>query len=207
MKKTITKLLISLFSFIIITVSIGIYANAATGAKGYAVYCDGVPVGYWDYWHAAIMYQPTHSYSKPVVQASGFGHVVKLDSWSNFINGNNFKGVYKPKTYISSYYRDRVAAKACELENYDIGYNLAYQVWYDTNQVGSKVDPWEIGSMRCDGVVEYAYEYYGYRIYGSNANWNIASNNLYAREEHSGNAVSPRTQAVDYMTRVQTSVP
>lgn len=206
MKKLRSKILIGLFSFIIITVSIGIYANAATGAQGYAVYRDGVPVLLWDYWHTAIMDKPSSSYSQPVIHHSGTGYV-KPDSWTNFMNGKNFKGVYRPKRYISSSNRNHVVGMARQLKDDQISYSKIWQVYYYTTQAGPKVDPCDVRSMRCDGVVEYVYEFYGYRIYGSDANWNITLNNSWAREEHSGNAVSPRTQAVDYMTKVSSSVP
>lgn len=205
MKKTITKIFISLFSFIIVTASIGIYANAATGAQGYAVYRNGVSWP-WDYWHAAIMDKPSSTYTNPVIHHSGSGYV-KYDSWTGFMAGNSFEGVYRPKTYISSQYRDLIAGMARQLKDDQIGYNALYQVYYDTNQAGAVVDPGDVSSIRCDGVVEYVYEYYGYRIYGNDSNWDITLNNFWAREDHSGNAVQPRTQAVDYMTKVQSSVP
>lgn len=179
-------------------------ANAASGFQGYAVYRDGVFYGYT--WHAAMMYQPYYNDSLPVVQAPGGSQNVKRDSWNNFQGSNNFEGVYTPNSDPDSSDRDMFVAMANRLANEQISYNLYYQVNYDLNSTGYWVGPADISSMRCDGLVEYIYEWYGNRVYGSSSNWDISLNSSTNRSAHSGTSVEPDTQA-GYLTLVRATLP
>ena len=181
------------------------HLNAATGYQGYAIYRDGVFFN--TTWHAGIMDEPyCDTYIYPVVHHPGSGYV-KWDSWENFLDGNNFKGVYRPNSSPSSSTRDLFVAMGRKLKDEQISYNLAYQVYYDTGSSGTWVDPSEISSMRCDGVVEYTFEWYGYRVYGSDTYWDVTKNSFLGRNHHSGTAVTPKSQAEDCLTLVTSSVP
>lgn len=190
----VASLLISMFS---------IGANAATGYQGYAVYRDGVFFN--TTWHAGMMDEAYSTSYLPIVHHSGSGYV-KWDSWDNFIDGNNFEGVYRPNTTPSSADRDLFVSMGRKLKDEQISYNLAYQVYYDTGTSGTWVEPNEVSSMRCDGVVEYIYEWYGFRVYGSDTYWDVTKNSFWGRDHHSGTAVTPKSQS-GYLTLVTSSVP
>ena len=176
--------------------------NAASGYQGYAVYRDGV---IFNNWHAAIMDEAYSTDYLPVVHQPGSGYV-RWDSWDNFMGGKDFKGVYRPNSNPSSSARDLFVSMGRRLKDEQISYNVAYQVYYNTGSSGTWVDPDEIISMRCDGVVEYIYEWYGYRVYGSDTYWDVTKNSFWGRNHHSGTAVTPKSQ-VNYMTLVQSGEP
>lgn len=167
--------------------------NAATGYQGYAVYKDGTFLGYT--WHAGIM-QDTYSdvsYT-PVIQHSGQGYAGPA-TWADFLGSGNFMGVFRPKVAPTSTDRSLFVGMARKLASEQISYNVAYEIWYDRSTTGAYVTASDISSMRCDGVVEYIYEYYGFRVFGDDANWNISVNSLSGREAHSMNVVTPDKQA------------
>jgi len=193
------KKIICLFVVIISVISIPLSVNAATGKEGYAIFRDGVFFNMT--WHAGMMDEPSSSDYKPVLHHSGSG-VVKWDHWSNFLDGNTFKGYYKPKSGISSAYRDSVKAMGRRLRTENISYNVAYQVQYPSSRYGKWVFPADISSIRCDGVVEYVYEYYAFRIYGSNSRWDVTWGDFWNKDDHSGFAVTPKSQAQSNMTKL-----
>lgn len=190
-------------------------ASAATGYQGYAIYQDGVRL--WDgglviNWHTGIMYDPyTSTSSVPVIHTPGNGYV-RFATWNDFMGGNNnFKGVYAPKGGIISADRDKVRNMAYKLATDQIGYVLNVQMnanssVFSTSQ--TRIEPKDITQMRCDGVVEYCYEYCNYRIYGSDDNWNISKNNAGCYNYHrTFQGVNPKTQAQTYMTLFTSSKP
>ncbi|MHB8170196.1 MAG: hypothetical protein ACYDG6_01435 [Thermincolia bacterium] len=189
-------------------------SEAATGYQGYAIYRDGVFFN--ANWHAGMMDEPYSTDTLPVVHHPGSGGTapyVKWDSWANFLDGKNFKGVYRPKTTPSgtigapsSSDRDLFVSMGRKLTTEAIEYNLAYQVYYDIGTSGVWVDASDITSMRCDGVVEYIYEWYGFRVYGSDTYWDVTSVSYWGRDHHSGTAITPEKQP-GYLTLVTTSVP
>jgi hypothetical protein len=180
-------------------------AEAATGNQGYAVYRDGVFFGYT--WHSAFLDDPHwNTTSSPVIHQAGSGYVTWA-SWSSFLGGKNYVGTYRPKTAATSANRDNFQYMARLLRNEQIGYNVAYQVYYDTSTVGTWVDASEVSSMRCDGVVEYVYEWYGFRVYGSDTRWDVTKGDYWNRDAHGGAAVTPKSQAQSYLTLVTTSLP
>ncbi|WP_053366504.1 hypothetical protein [Bacillus sp. FJAT-27245] len=205
MKKHIKKIAVLLFTLALFAPLFSTSTEAATGYQGYAIYRDGVFYGYD--WHAGMMDDPYRTTtSLPVLHAPGSGSVVSWDSWSNFMKGNNFKGVYRPNRAPTSSERDLFVSMGRNLRTENIAYNVAYQVYYDTGSSGTWVDPSEISSMRCDGVVEYIHEWYGFRIYGSDTYWDVTRNSFWGRDHHSGTAITPKKQ-VGYMTLVKSTAP
>ncbi|SHH76667.1 hypothetical protein [Clostridium grantii] len=183
---------------VLLTVFINKNVDAVSGNQGYAVYRDGAFGGL--FWHAAIMNNPYSTSVDAVVHHSGKGYVQR-DSWTKFIDGNSFKGTYRPKSTPSSADRDLFVAMGRKLADDQISYNAAYEVYYNTSTSGSWVNTNEITSMRCDGVVEYIYEWYGYRVYGSDTYWDVTKVSFWGRDHHSGTAVTPEKQA-SYLTKV-----
>ena len=180
-------------------INVPVFANDMTG---YAIYRDGVG-GNLD-WHAAIMWGslPT-STKEPIIHHSGKG-VVKFDTWENFKDGNTFKGYYKSDDSPTLNERARVAGLAKKLTNENIPYCFYYQLETDLDTLQSNpqvIRPENITAIRCDGVVEYCYEYYGHKIFGSSNDWDITIAKQDNIAKHSITNVTPKKQA-SYMTKV-----
>ena len=148
-------------------------------------------------------YPSVHQNEEVNIQAPGGSANVQWDSWSAFLAGNNFKGVYRPNTAPSSSDRDLFVSMGSNLVTEYIPYNVYYQVNYDTGTSGYWVDPAEITGMRCDGVVEYINEWYNFRIFGDDAHWDVTRSDYWIRDYHSGTMVTPSSQPT-WMTRVTT---
>jgi len=188
--------------FMVLLFSTGVeQTKAAGGYQGYAVYRDNVLYGYT--WHAGIMYQKYASDYQPVVQAPGPGSVVKHDTWSGFLTGDKFMGVYRPNADPSSAQRDLFVVMARNMATYNISYTI-YNPISVSPATGTYVKPGDIYDIRCDGVVEYIYEYYGFRVYGSNSGWNISYNSAANRSAHSG--MNPQVQT-NYLTLITKVTP
>lgn len=183
--------------------------SAATGSQGYAVYRDGVLNGL--NWHTGIMYDPSRNTSSlPVIHHPGNGYA-RFGTWDQFMDGKTFMGVYGPKGGIVSVCRDLVKSMSLKVATDQISYYFGGQMVvnpavYSSGQ--AKIEPKDITHFRCDGVVEYCYEYYNYRIYGIDAWWNISKNN-YDNVYHHNNIVtiSPYLQATQYMTKISSVLP
>ena len=182
--------------------------NASTGLEGFAVYRDGV--GKADInltWHAAIMDEATSlTTNRPIVHAMGYGKNVDYGTWAEFMGTGKFMGVYRPKPDPAPHDRDIFKGLGRELKGEDIPYTLYDQIYYNTSTAGTWVAPSEITMMRCDGVIEWIYEWCGFRVYGSDALWDIAKNSWFIRDHHSGIMVTPKSQP-DYLVLFQHSVP
>ncbi len=189
-------------------------ASAATGYQGYAIYRDGVQA--WDggpviNWHAGIMYDPyTSTSSIPLIHTPGKGYV-RFATWNDFMEGNhNFKGVYAPKGGIISADRDKVRNMSYKLATDQIPYHFWGQMFVDEAVFGTtqtRIEPRNITGMRCDGVVEYCYEYCNYKIYGGISTWNISKNDKECFNKHNHIGINPETQAGKYMILVTSSKP
>lgn len=201
MKEKINKYFLLLIAVVVLFVPFQSdnTVQAASGYQGYAVYRDGVFFN--TTWHAGIYIQPSSSHYSPIVHAAGGTSKVSEDSLESFLDGENYKGVYKPNNSPTSSYRDLYVAMARNLASQNISYNLAYQVYYNTSTASTYVQPNEVSSMRCDGVVEYIYEFYSARVYGSDAQWDVTRNDSSIRNHHSGIAITPRSQ-INYLTEL-----
>ncbi|MNW26931.1 hypothetical protein D3C74_37140 [compost metagenome] len=152
-------------------------------------------------WHAGLWDEPSSTSVLPIMHAPGPGSVLQWDSWEDFLNGNNFMGTYKPNKFASSSMRDAFVAMGRNLRTEKVPYNLAYQVYYNHSSASNYVHYDEITSMRCDGVVEYIYEWYSYRVYGNDSRWDVTKNDVLNREQHSGTAITPKKQ-VNYLVEI-----
>ena len=194
------------FLIVVVAVLLGISyisglgsVSAATGHQGYAAYRDGVFFGYD--WHAGLWDESSSTKVLPIMHAPGPGSILQWDSWENFLDGNNFMGTYKPNEFASSSMRDAFVAMGRNLRTEKISYNLAYQIYYNHSGASNYVHYDEITSMRCDGLVEYIYEWYSYRVYGNDSRWDITKNNVLNREHHGGTLITPKKQ-VNYLVEI-----
>lgn len=194
-----------ILAFVVTLNCIAMPVSAATGNQGYAIHRDGAFAG--TTWHAGIMGEPSTSSLLPAIHIGGFNQGVKWCSWSTFINGNTFKGVYKPKSGITSSGRDSVVSMGRRLITEDLGYTPFSQIDHFVTSSSSWVYPGDLWLIRCDGVVEYCFEWYGYRIYGSDSLWDITRGGIATINHHGLASVTPKSQAQSYMTLVQSSKP
>lgn len=180
-------------------------AYAATGNQGYAVYRDGVFYNYT--WHAAIMSLPHwNTNTLPVIHQPGSGYV-QYGTWSEFLGGKTYQGTYRPKTAPTSANRDNFLYMARRLIDDNIPYTSLYQVNYKVSSAGTWVDPGDITSIRCDGVIEYIYEWYGFRVFGDDSHWDVTRVGSSNKDDHSGTAVTPKSQAQSCLTKITSSLP
>lgn len=180
---------------------------AAVNVKGFAVYRQGNvpnPSG-----HAGLVYKNSVEDSDAIIHviSGDENYMIRTTSLSVFIDGQDFYGYYVPKTLknLSATDEERAAilssvisrAKVISTINKDtLGYNVVYQVWYtnDSNSNG-RVDINEITSMRCDGLVEYCYEYYGLSVYGDD----ISKYDTTIRNNHCAPNITPKQQIKKYL--------
>lgn len=171
----------------------------ATGYQGYAAYRDGVG-GLLGEWHAAIIYASESEYI--LAHAAGTGETTELANYSDFLDGNDSMGYYRPSsTTLTSSKRDSVCSTASDLVSERIPYVLADPIRYSALSTATNKYPVsDITAIRCDGVVEYSYEYNNIRVFGSSDYWDITSVDSDAYNVHSGYKMTPKIQAEDYMT-------
>lgn len=178
---------------------------ASSNWLGYAVYRDGVVAGANVNDHAALMNSRTKNIYPPVLHAVGYGGTVKWDEWFNFEKNNTYLGIYKPKSAtMTSTLQNSFISKARELRG--ISYNILDQIVYNAGSA-TYVKPEHISKLRCDGVVEYVYEWYGYRVGGADGKWDITRNLTANYWEHSGFFITPRKQRSGLLQRVTTAYP
>lgn len=168
---------------------------AAVGLEGYAIHRDGAFLG--TTWHAGLMDKAQPNMTSVVTHAGQSIDTVMYGSWSDFLNENNFKGFYSPKCTMSSNQRDNVTAMGRRLISENILYSPTAQL-SNAYGAGDIIEPDEINTIRCDGVVEYCYEFFNIKIYGSDTKWNISLNGN--QSHHALATITPKKQAEDYMT-------
>lgn len=183
------------------------------GYKGYAAYRDlsfniDSAIVSFDDWHAGLMDEPYASYNLPIIHVSkDSSSLVTWDQWSTFLDNLTYRGLYKPKQELSDNQRTLVVSLARELRTKDIGYIVTHQLQATLWPDRTKIEPDAIVSLRCDGLIEYCYEYYGIRIFGSNDLWDISVSSAENLAHHSYKNIMPKKQAQNYMTLITTNIP
>ena len=179
--------------------------HAATGNQGYAVYRDGVAFNLT--WHAGIMVQPNSSnYAEAISHAPGGSERSGYATYSKFLNGKNYKGVYRPSTTMSNHDKDLVVATARYIAERHINYKLDGMITM-TDRGQTRFVPSDITQIRCDGVVEYCYEYNGFPIYGAGY-WDISKNDPDTQRANDTLVfINPHIQAQSYLVQISTAKP
>lgn len=167
--------------------------NAAGDWKGYAVYRGGVVAATYEY-HAGLMYGTTRTSNQyPVIHIGGYNQTVSHVTWAAFIDGNPYIGIRQPSGCgMDATTRNLFIYRA----NLLLGkpYTVVNQIYYDLTSSSTYVYPSVINSIRCDGVVEYTYEWYGYRVGGPDNYWNITINATANLNAHAGLNITPKKQ-------------
>lgn len=148
MKKFFGKMMaLSILAMSFVSITAGsVFANSE------AMYRSGSMGNYLD--HAGVRKAGVGIY-----EIKGYFHTVDLNTWSSWLGSNEYLGSFinplmtsTDKTYVQS------TLSAMEADT-DIDYTGLNMIDWDLNP-GSDIDPWEIDDIRCDGVVEYAYEWH-----------------------------------------------
>lgn len=177
--------------------------HAATGNQGYAVYRDGVLGGL--NWHTGIMVEPNSSnYGSAISHAPGTGSKTGYTSYNGFVNGNKYKGLFRPFKTMSTHERDLVVSTARYIAQKGIPYISTKMMIGNQNNGRDRFYPNDILNLRCDGVVEYCYEYNGIKVCGNDSCWDISKNSKAEIDMHSGlyRAFDPKEQAQQYMYQI-----
>ncbi len=193
-------LLCIILSFVFVTMSF-----ASTNVKGFSVYRQGNfpnPSG-----HAGLVNSSNIEATDAIIHIirGDENYLTRKTSLDSFIDDQDFYGYYVPEDLKNLSIADRtnklasVIAKAqtiATINKNSLGYNLTYQVWYSSDRNNNKiVDVTEISSMRCDGLVEYCYEYYGLSVYGGD----ISKFDTSIRNSHSAPNITPKQQIKHYL--------
>lgn len=191
MNKRVLKSIIMFILMLTLTTSV----FAASGYQGYIVYREGSSFN--PDWHTAIVVEPSLIYdSYPIVHARGSSYYANVDTWSHFLNGEDYIGLYTVNGIYTSSDRDVIIEDALWLTEYDIPYTWSYQLDYNINSgSGNYVMPSIIDGIRCDGVVEYIFELNNFRIFGSDSDWDISYKSSTNKSAHSTLHVAPSIQA------------
>lgn len=148
----------------------------ANNRLGNALYRDGVLGGLE--WHAGLVGHasgPMYNGGAWVIHHPGPNNVVQYGTFAEFLDGNNDKGeLYKSSVSQSTAYD--IFYTAHDLTNEGIAYS--YSPMLRSSKSSGKIHPSDITKIRCDGVVEYCYEYNGVRLQGPNDStntWDIST--------------------------------
>lgn len=182
----------------------------AIGFQGYAAYRDGVGKVDDDvlngFWHTAIIYGPETSMAYYIfAQATGVGATTEFVGYLGFMGEEtNPKGYYRPKsTVLTAAQRDAVCEVAGDIANEHIEYQASSQIDYASiSNSGGQYSVSDIVAIRCDGLVEFAYEYNGIRVFGEDDIWDITEKRIANFVEHSALRIYPKRQAENYMVRL-----
>lgn len=193
------KKLISIWLLVFSLLLANVVPAFAVNHYGDAVYRDGVLDNLT--WHAAINnYSTVGSY---VIEAFGKNGIVQRSSWATFTGSGayNYQGPPQYRTGMTDSDLNNVVNTARLLADRA---NIPYST-IDLMQgsvVGNYIVPNNVSYLRCDGLVEYAYEWNGVNCYVSldkNGNWDISHKD--SRPYHSslyptwtGNTFNPVTQ-------------
>lgn len=150
------------------------------------------------------MNRANSSGSDAVIHIPDQDKFVQIDNWSKFLDGNNLTGVYLPKSMPTLSQRNQVVGMARTLLSQKTGYTFLGPITFYNDLTYGKIELADVLGVRCDGVVEYCYEYYGHRVFGGSSNWDVSL--AQNKQAHAYPAVTPITQA-KYLTKVQSYAP
>lgn len=122
-----------------------------------------------------------------------------------------YKSVFAPYSHMTE---EEIRVKKLKKQMIPImmrGYStssneLVNQIAYSAGS-STYVLPEHITQLRCDGVVEYTYEWYGWRVGGSNTAWDITRNSTQNYNEHTGTRITPRKQRQELLDLVISTPP
>ena len=190
-----------------------VFASSAVFAgekyQGMAAYRDGVVAPPLYEYHAGIFIGRDANDINPIIHAGPNYNVSRVPyyaaSGNNFLRPNIFNGVFT-KSVITSTKLDSIRLLASDLTYEGIGYTALNVI--EHNSTGTRIYPANIVKLRCDGVVEYCYEYNGVKVVNfyegtlGKEYWDISL--TLDAVYHGGTKMSPRSQT-GYLTKMSDS--
>lgn len=159
------KQLISKKVFIIVfTLFFLLSANSANAfVGGNATYREGgfITVGN----NHAGLYHGVDGGTHKVYEIQGIFDKVELNDLTVFVDGKTFYGYFENPS-MSSSARSNILATAAALVTNQVGYTAFNQLSYNNTNSAGYIQPGHINNIRCDGVVEYSYEYNDVWVWG-----------------------------------------
>ncbi|MHB8063748.1 MAG: hypothetical protein ACYDG2_14125 [Ruminiclostridium sp.] len=121
-------------------------------------------------WHTGISAGGSNVSKTNFYQARGSGETTSYDNFQKFMNypkvkTNTFQGYY----YVSgmdSYYKTDILSTADTLADNALPYCLLDPLGTDNSDNSAYISPSEITAARCDGFLEYCYEWNNVKITG-----------------------------------------
>lgn len=167
------KKIINIFLYISILVFANVTPAFATDHTGDAVYKDGTLGGLT--WHAAINDQSITGVE--VIQAPGLFNVVQYAPWSSFVGSNTYQGPPQYKYGMTANDSQNVINVARLLANKNNIIYTGIDMMHGFS-TGTYIYPDNVKALRCDGVVEYCFEWYNFPIMSPGAGmWDISNKN------------------------------
>ncbi|MCX7571008.1 hypothetical protein OS242_13745 [Tumebacillus sp. DT12] len=131
-------------------------ASAAVDADGR--YRDGAEVNYLN--HAGL-----RKAGAGIYEIKGYNETIQLSTWDSFIAGNNYIGSFWNPNGTESKASSILNTAAAMDADPGITYTLYDMLNYEST-AGTYITVDEITDIRCDGVVEYAYEWNNVWVWG-----------------------------------------
>jgi len=164
--------------------------------------------GAYGYNHAGVFYINSTGSTFGSYEARGDGPVV-FSSMNDFIGTETYYGPHYRSTVDTSTERDSIIQTCKDLANNStLGYTWTDCLNPESN-VGSYISPDEVAEIRCDGVVEYAYEWNNFWVWGKSStgtssgtptNHDISYINYYGEHNNLGKD-SPWVELSPYVQR------
>ncbi|MVO99695.1 hypothetical protein [Paenibacillus lutrae] len=127
-------------------------------ADAEALYRTGPMPNYWE--HAGI-----RKAGSGVYEIKGYGYTVDLNSFTDFVGSETYLGPFTNPTMTATDKKNVLSTVAAMAADPDINYVGVNMIDWDANS-GESIAPSEIDDIRCDGVVEYAYEWNNHWVWG-----------------------------------------
>jgi hypothetical protein len=127
-------------------------------ADAEAMYRTGPMPNYW-------VHTGVRKANSGVYEIKGYNHTVDLNSWESFIGSETYLGAFTNPTMTATDKQNvlsTLAAMAADTDINCVGMNM---IDWDSSP-GNYIEPSEIDDLRCDGVVEYAYEWNNHWVWG-----------------------------------------
>lgn len=100
-----------------------------------------------------------------VYEIKGYNYTVDLNSWDSFIGTQTYLGAFTNPYMTATDKANVQSTLAAMAADTDINYVGLNMIDWDLNP-GSYINPNEIDDIRCDGVVEYAFEWNNVWVWG-----------------------------------------
>lgn len=145
-------------------------ASATYAPGGSAVYREGSIFNAHE--HAGVMINSSYVYEIKGYETDD----IEVSTLSEFKAGSTYYGTYTHKNGLTSTQRDSILSTAAALEK-DTGltYTMYDQINWDSD-AGSYISVYEITDIRCDGVVEYSYEWNNIWVWGRTSGGTASTN-------------------------------